>query len=176
MNNGLFNEFNPVSAKQWKQKIQFELKGEDYNETLIWKSNEDISVKPFYHSEDFKELPEASNTTATQFNICQSIFVADVQKSNKKAINAIKNGIESIQFIIPSESVSINELLENIDLNNIPVYFNLQFLSESFIKQLNAINTNAGFYILTDIIGNLARNGNCFKNLNSDFDILKNVV
>lgn len=175
MNNGLFNEFNPVSSKQWKQKIQFELKGEDYNETLIWKSNEDISVKPFYHSEDFKELPEVSKTTATQFNICQSIFVADVQKSNKKAINAIKNGAESIQFIIPSESISINDLLENINLDSIPIYFEFQFLSESFIKQLATIKKNAAIYIQTDIIGNLARNGNWFKNLNSDFEILKNV-
>lgn len=176
MNNGLFNEFNPVSAKQWKQKIQFELKGEDYNETLIWKSNEDISVKPFYHSEDFKELPEASNTTATQFNICQSIFVADVQKSNKKAINAIKHGAESIHFIIPSESVSINELIENINLDNIPLYFELHFLSESFVKKLAAVKSNAGFHIQTDIIGNLTRSGNWFKNLNTDFEILKNVI
>jgi hypothetical protein len=28
-------------------KIQFELKGADYNETLIWNSPEDIKVKPF---------------------------------------------------------------------------------------------------------------------------------
>jgi methylmalonyl-CoA mutase len=27
-------------------KIQFELKGADYNETLIWNSPEDIKVKP----------------------------------------------------------------------------------------------------------------------------------
>lgn len=175
MTNGLFNEFYPVSSKQWKQKIQFELKGEDYNDTLIWKSNEDISVKPFYNFEDFKEFPEASNTKVTQFNICQSIFVADVKKSNKKAINAINKGAESIQFIIPSESISINALLENINLDNIPIYFELQFLSESFIKQIANIKKNAAIYIQTDIIGNLARNGNWFKNLNSDFEIFKNV-
>ena len=175
MNNGLFNEFNPVSAKKWKQKIQFELKGADYNETLIWKSNEDISVKPFYNSEDFKDSSKALKTTGTQFNICQSIFVADVKKSNKKAINAIKNGAESIQFTIPSESVSINELLENINLDSIPIYFELQFLSESFIKQIAAVKSNAGIYIQNDIIGNLARSGNWFYNLNADFDILKNV-
>jgi methylmalonyl-CoA mutase len=30
----LFDDFNPIS-KQWKQKIQFELKGADYNETVV---------------------------------------------------------------------------------------------------------------------------------------------
>ncbi|MBC7439943.1 MAG: hypothetical protein H7250_08175, partial [Flavobacterium sp.] len=38
-----------ISSKQWKQQIQFELKGADYNEVLIWNSPEDIKVKPFYH-------------------------------------------------------------------------------------------------------------------------------
>ena len=51
MANNLFNEFEPVSTKQWKQQIQFELKGADYNETLIWNSPEDIKVKPFYHND-----------------------------------------------------------------------------------------------------------------------------
>jgi len=30
-------EFPPVSAAAWKQKIQFDLKGADYNETLLTK-------------------------------------------------------------------------------------------------------------------------------------------
>lgn len=56
-NTGLFNEFPEVSAKQWKQKIQMDLKGADYNETLVWESLESINVKPFYHQEDLKNIP-----------------------------------------------------------------------------------------------------------------------
>ena len=56
MSKSLFNLFEEVSAKAWKQKIQSDLKGADYNETLIWKSLEGIDVKPFYHSEDFKNF------------------------------------------------------------------------------------------------------------------------
>ena len=47
MSKSLFNLFEEVSAKAWKQKIQSDLKGADYNETLIWKSLEGIDVKPF---------------------------------------------------------------------------------------------------------------------------------
>jgi methylmalonyl-CoA mutase len=44
----LFDDFNPVSSKLWKQKIQFELDGADYNKTVIWNTPEDILIKPFY--------------------------------------------------------------------------------------------------------------------------------
>ena len=123
MSKTLFNEFNSVSSKQWKQKIQFDLKGADYNESLIWKTNEDIDVKPFYHADEFKEFPKTSNTKATQWNICQSIFVADVKKSNAKAINSIERGAESIKFIIPSETFSIESLIECIELTSTSHYF-----------------------------------------------------
>lgn len=176
MNKSLFKDFDSVSAKQWKQKIQFDLKGADYNDTLIWKSNEDISVKPFYHADDFKELPEISNTKATQWKICQTIFVADVKKSNLKAIDAIEKGAESLKFIIPSEEVSINNLLENINFENIPLYFELHFLSAAFIENINVISEKAEIHIQTDIIGNLARSGNWFENLNSDFKTFSNIV
>ena len=56
MSNKLFEDFDSVSAKQWKQKIQFDLKGANYNDTLIWKTNEGINVKPFYHADDFESL------------------------------------------------------------------------------------------------------------------------
>ncbi|MFG6686456.1 methylmalonyl-CoA mutase subunit beta [Mariniflexile sp. HNIBRBA6329] len=182
MSNGLFNEFDGVSAKQWKQKIQFDLNGADYNETLIWKSNEDISVKPFYNAEDFKELPEVSNTKATQWNICQTIFVANVEKSNKKALKSIERGAESIKFIIPNPDIPVSDLLKNLD--NIPVFFELQFLSEEFINKLNEsylkrnrkVASENEISIQTDIIGNLARTGNWFKNLNDDFSKFKSIV
>lgn len=176
MNKKLFNEFDSVSSKQWKQKIQFDLKGADYNDTLIWNTNEDIAVKPFYHGDDFKELPEVSNTKATQWKICQSIFVADVKKSNLKALDAIERGAESIQFILPSEDISIENLLENIDLNEIPLHFELLFLSEPYIKKLSRIQTKAGIYIYSDIIGNLAKTGNWFDNLNADFNKLESII
>ena len=62
MKNKFFNEFSDVSSKEWKQKIQADLKGADYNETLIWKTNEGIDVKPFYHADEFSSLPNISSS------------------------------------------------------------------------------------------------------------------
>ena len=47
MSTFLFDEFKPVSSSAWKQKIQVDLNGEDYNDSLLWKTNEGITVKPF---------------------------------------------------------------------------------------------------------------------------------
>ena len=54
MSENLFNEFEPVSSKQWKQQIQYELKGADYNESVVWESPEGIKVRPFYHVDEAK--------------------------------------------------------------------------------------------------------------------------
>lgn len=168
MTNKLFSEFNAVSSKQWKQKIQFNLKGNDYNNTLVWQTNEGISVKPFYHAEDFDDLPEVSNTKATQWQIGQSIFVAQVDKSNTKAIEAIRNGAESLLFIIPNQDISVKELLKNINLEETSIHFEPQFLSDDFIKQLPR-PSKAKITTHTDIIGHLAKTGHWYSTLKTDF-------
>ncbi|WP_111309020.1 methylmalonyl-CoA mutase subunit beta [Confluentibacter sediminis] len=176
MSNQLFNEFTPITSKQWKQNIQFDLKGADYNKTLIWKTNEDISVKPFYHSDDFTELPEVSNTKATQWHICETIYVVDVNKSNLKALKFIKKGADSIKFIIPADTISVEALLKNIDTSTTSIHLELQFLYEDFTNKIDAIHTKAGIHIHTDIIGNLTRNGNWFTNLKDDFSRFENII
>jgi methylmalonyl-CoA mutase len=176
MSKPLFSDFPKINSKQWKQLIQFDLKGADYNETLIWKTSEGIDVKPFYHADEFKDFPLIPKTKATQWIICQSIFVANVQKSNHIALDALKRGAESIKFILPSKDISIEALLKGIDLASISIYFEFQFLDSEFVKHSSNIPAKAGVYINTDIIGNLARTGNWYKNLNDDHNHFETIV
>lgn len=159
----LFDDFNPISSKQWKQRIQFELDGADYNETLIWNSPEDIKVKPFYHKDEF-EGTFSLNTKATEFKICQNIFVHDLEKSILRAIDSINRGAESIRFTIEDENTDVKKLLEKLPLEKVTVYFNLTFLSVDFVKKIEAIakNTNAKIFCNLDPIGRLAKDGNWF--------------
>lgn len=159
----LFDDFAPVSSKQWKQQIQFELKGADYNESLIWNSPEDIKVKPFYHKDEFSNSFH-TNTKATNFKICQNIFVHDLEKSNFRAINCINRGAESIRFSIEDEKIEIAKLLQNIDLEKITIYFNFNFLSIELVKKIEVIakEKNAKIYCNLDPIGQLAQEGNWF--------------
>jgi methylmalonyl-CoA mutase len=177
MAKNLFDDFSPVSAKLWKQKIQFELKGADYNETLIWNSPEDIKVKPFYDKEDLAKKNPVS-TKASQFKICQNIFVFDVEKSIEKALDSIKRGAESLRFTIEDDTVDIVKLLEKLPLDRIAVYFHFNFISNDFVRKIDAIakEKKGMIYCNFDPIGQLAKDGNWFAtNEKNNFDILNTV-
>jgi methylmalonyl-CoA mutase len=168
----------PVSSKQWKQQIQFELKGADYKETLIWDSPEDIQVKPFYHKDEFAGTSNII-TKATEFLICQNIFVHDLEKSNRRAIDNINRGAESIRFTIEDEKTEVAKLLQNIDLEKITIYFNLSFLSTDFVKKIDAFATEkkAKIYCNLDPIGQLAKEGNWFTTKEkTNFDSLNELL
>ncbi|MFV8342369.1 methylmalonyl-CoA mutase subunit beta [Flavobacterium sp. XS2P39] len=159
----LFDDFNPVSSKQWKQKIQFELNGADYNETLVWNSPEDIQVKPFYHKDEFTKAYPVS-TKASRFKICQNIFIYDFEKSIERALDSLKRGADSLRFTIEDETIDITRLLEKLPLENTPVYFHLSFISIDFVKRINAFakKNNATIFCNMDPIGQLAKDGNWF--------------
>jgi methylmalonyl-CoA mutase len=170
----ILNDFNPVSSKQWKQKIQFELNGSDYNQTLIWNSPEDIQVKPFYHKDEFAGSFNV-NSKATQFQICQNIFVHNLEKSNHRAIDSINRGAESLRFTIEDEKIELSKLLQNIDLEKITIYFNLSFLSFYFTKKIEALakGKKTKIYCNLDPIGQLAKEGNWFTTKEkTNFDTL----
>jgi len=159
----LFDDFNTISSKQWKQRIQFELNGADYNETLVWNSPEDIQVKPFYHKDEFAGAAPI-DTKASEFKICQNIFVHDLEKSILRATDSISRGAESIRFTIEDENTDVAKLLENLPLEKGAIYFNLSFLSIDFVKKIEAIakQKKTKIYCNLDPIGQLAKDGNWF--------------
>ena len=173
MSNYLFDEFEKISAKQWKQKIQVDLKGADYNETLLSTTNDGITIKPFYTKED------RTNTTIKlpnkSYAICESIFIDDEIVANKLAVDALQRGANAIEFKAES-SFNIEIILANIDISKNTIYFKLSFLDDSFINQIHKLCNSENVFYNVDIIGNLASTGNWFYNLNKDHDLLKNIV
>lgn len=172
MNKSLFEEFEPVSAKKWKQNIQVDLKGADYNETLVWQSDEGIDVKPFYHADNFEKLPENLGTKISKFKICQTVFVDDPIVANNIAVDAISRGAEAIRFVIPSETISVKNLISNINPEQTKLYFELQFLNPEYVFNIPVEHT----FVLTDIIGKLSKTGNWFTNLKSDHQEFESIV
>ena len=176
MTKSLFNGFEDVSSKQWKQKIQFDLKGADYNEALIYKSLEGIDIKPFYNQEDIINIKnEVSHPSIWKNSV--KITVDQASNSNLKALKEIKRGAESIHFIIYNEQIEPNELLLNIP-SGVSVYLETNFLSSAYIQKLNehAKQTDLNIYVLTDIIGNLAKTGNWYDTLTTDHTQLDTIV
>jgi len=176
MDQKLFNDFEPVASKQWKNLIQYDLKGADYNETLLWETAESLKIKPFYHNdEDYTLLnPNTKNTT---FKITQDIFVHDLQKSIYRANNAIQRGAESLKFIIPNDTVDTIALLTAIENQTISIYIAFEFLNESYIQTIDnwAVNTKLNIYFLIDVIGYTAEEGNWYTNQKQDIATFKNL-
>ncbi|MFD2565568.1 methylmalonyl-CoA mutase subunit beta [Aquimarina rubra] len=176
MTKTLFEGFDKVSAKEWKQKIQFDLKGADYNEALIYKSFEGIDIKPFYNEEDIVDLKENISHPSSWKNSIK-IEVEDAVSGNAKALDAIKKGAESIYFTITKENIDPSVLLSNIP-NETTLYVETLFLSPDYISKLNllAVGSNLSIHLLTDIVGNLAKTGNWFKNLKDDHVAIENII
>lgn len=174
MTNRLFDMFPDVTASQWKQQIQVDLKGADYNQTLIWKTLEGIDVKPFYHPDD--ALSTNSITLPTQpWRICQHIYAKTAKSANKKAVDAINRGAESILFSIDNPTVSITELLENINPNEVTIIANFKFLADDYIKNI-PIEILKDLIVVNDVIHHLSVSGNWYNNLKTDLDAFTNII
>lgn len=52
----LFSEFDSITAAAWKETAIKDLKGADFEKKLVWKTDEGISVQPFYTAEDLHSV------------------------------------------------------------------------------------------------------------------------
>lgn len=158
--------FNDISSKQWKQKIQFELNGKDY-QTLIWEGIDGVKIKPFYHfDEDDKKTPIfQSNRT---FSIGHKIFVTHIEKTLKQIEKYLKKGVESFSFFIPNDTIDILEIVQYTQSKNIPIFLEFGFINTAYFQRVNHIKTiNTTLFI--DPIHQLTQSGNWFKNKDADF-------
>jgi len=172
MSDFLFKDFPPISPKAWKQKIQVDLEGANYNKNLLWVTEENITVKPFYTKED---RTHQQINLPKEYNICSSIFIDNENVANKLALVAIKNGMDSIEFIANKE-FNIQQTLRDINFKTTNVYFNLQFLNIEFVNKISSFIDSKNLFFNIDIIGNLAKTGNWFYNLNKDHSVFSEII
>lgn len=172
MSSFLFDEFLPVTAAAWKQKIQADLKGADYNETLLWKTNEGITVKPFYTKED--RINHITPLSEKGFEVCQKVFIDNEKTANFLAKDALQRGATAIHFKA-TKKFDYQKALQNIDVKLVTFYFQFTFLDADFQIELFNFCNSKNTYFQNDIIGNLAENGNWYFNKNEDHKRIKNI-
>jgi len=133
----LFNEFPPVSTTEWQAKIEADLKGKDFEKTLVWRTNEGFNVRPFYRGEDLEKvnylntLPgqfpfvRGNKTNGNEWYIRQDIQVTTPEEANKKALEVLQKGINSLGFVFKGcTEVTVSDLevlLKEISLDAIEV-------------------------------------------------------
>ena len=168
MNSIVSKYFPSVSAKQWKQKIQYLLEGKNY-QTIVHNSIDGISTLPFYTKEDKpkKDYTERNSTPKSTY-YC---IVSSVEKNNLEALNAIENGINTIYFALFDSKINLELLLKNIDVE---IIIQCYFLDSEFGKQ--AIITTKNCIVLHDCLGKVSKTGNWYQSAKEDFYVLNNCV
>lgn len=171
-NDSLFDGFPKISPEEWKQKINTDLKGADYKETLIWHSPEGIAVQPFYHSDG--STSHKIRKKKSGWSVGQRIEVSTPEEANANALDAIKKGAESLWFKLSSNKVRFDTLLKNIDFSKTSIHLDFQFLSDENAKSIVDYKNSSkeSIHIDIDVVGHLARNGNWFSDQKSDFENL----
>jgi len=183
----LFQQFPPVSTQEWMEKIGSDLKGADFNQKLIWKTNEGFDVKPFYREEDIQNLPFISALSGNRWLIRQNIDVRDFGAANKKALDILMKGVDSLGFII-NDPESINQ--KNIETLLNGVYFEgaeINFLPNGRARELISIlieklkKNNPDLSVLrgsveTDPLGRLMLNGNICIPVEAGLEYLASLV
>ena len=134
----LFSEFQAPTTQEWLDKIEVDLKGADFQKRLVWRTNEGFNVQPFYRREDLKDL-KAVDSLPGEFPfvrgnkkdnnlwfVRQDIIVEDAAEANKKALDVLNKGIDSLGFKIDGKNVNkdfVATLLNGI----MPQYVELNF-------------------------------------------------
>ncbi len=195
----LFEQFPPVSTKEWMDKIMADLKGADFNEKLVWKTAEGFDVNPFYRMADLENL-KYINTLPGEFpfirgtkihdnnwRVRQNIEVSDYAVANMKARNLLTKGVDSIGFII-TEPESVNEqnfrlLLSEILIEAIEINFFCNGKAKEILDLILLISEERGLdlqkihgAIEADPLGRLMVNGKLCVTIEQGLDYLASLT
>jgi len=195
----LFDQFPPVTTKEWLDKINVDLKGADFNKKLVWRTNEGFDVKPFYRMEDTDQLPyldtlpgefpylRGTKTENSDWLVRQNIEITRYSEANRKALTILMKGIDSIGFII-TDPESVNEtnfnlLLERIFLGGIEMNFlsngkakEIVDLLIKYVEKSNSVPSKIRGCIEVDPLSRLMLNGTLCIAPEDGFDYLAIVV
>ena len=132
----LFKDFPEISSEAWMKKIESDLKGADFEKKLVWKTDEEIPVQPFYRSEDLADLKYLDHAGSLKpvssapngWVICQDIFPEkDPAEACSRVKLALKGGAQAIRIQLgkahnPGKGM-LEQLLEGVPLGETEILF-----------------------------------------------------
>ncbi|WP_194972491.1 methylmalonyl-CoA mutase family protein [Aquiflexum lacus] len=124
MKDNLFEEFPNISKKEWMQQVIKDLKGKDFEDTLVTKTADGLKIAPFYTAEDNKEgepyLAETivPNPSIPGFSPRHWVNVFEVEEGDGKAVNkeillALQNGADALLLSLSGDE-NLDELLDEV--------------------------------------------------------------
>jgi methylmalonyl-CoA mutase len=127
-----FDEFTESTKKNWEAQVAKDLKGKNFEDTLVWKTPEGIPVQPYYSEEDLATL---SLNAIQQAQAAKKLIkwqnrpiakFSQEKATNSLVLDILQNGADSILIDFGDADISridFARLLDKIKLSETPVYF-----------------------------------------------------
>ena len=115
----LFTEFTAPTTQEWLDKIEVDLKGADFQKRLANLKTPDALPGEF-------PFVRGNKKDSNVWYVRQNIVVDDPKEANKKALDILNKGIDSLGFKIPGDQVSketVEALLDGILCDIVEVNF-----------------------------------------------------
>ena len=148
----LFADFTAPTRQEWRDKIEVDLKGADYEKKMVWRTNEGFSMQPFYRKEDVDQLAtvnalpgefpyvRGNKKDNNQWFVRQNIELGSVadgasvdedpialaKAANAKALDILNKGVNSLGFRVPGNQCTkeyIAVLLDGICAESVELNF-----------------------------------------------------
>jgi len=132
----LFTDFPEITTTAWEEKIKADLKGTGSRKKLKWKTDEGITIKPYYRKEDLDSLNYLENvgklkgagSAPNGWTICQDLFPEnDLNEANNRIKTALRGGAQAIRIQLrnaPSPNIEmLGTLLEGVSLDETELLF-----------------------------------------------------
>lgn len=195
----LFEQFPPVSAEEWLERITVDLKGADFNKRLVWKTRDGLSVMPFYRQEERDKLRyhdllpgdfpyiRGVNISDNNWLIRQDITVTDYKAANAGAHDLLMRGVNSPGFIIADPQTISDENVsllldgirpDSVELNFLSVGRAKELLAavRAYLRSTGADKGDINIVISADPLGRLAANGTLCVSVEEGLDYLAGLV
>lgn len=133
----MFENFNKSSKEEWVAVLAKELKGADFDSSLIKKDElEELTYPSFFHQDDFQLMNEIPGkfpykrgfySELNDWSIVSFIQVSDEKSANEKALSDLMKGNTALSFtFLSTTTIDFTVLLKGIECQYIKVYFELQ--------------------------------------------------
>jgi len=165
----LLADFPAISTEEWMAKINADLKGADFQKKLVWKTPEGFDVLPFYREENVENLQTLNSAPAkfpfvrgTKDNndwlVRQDIDVESPIEANKKALDVLNKGVNSLGFYIKKEDLSakfIEQLLSGIQAETVELNFTICVSAAKELTKILVDYFQTNKYQLADLQGSI---------------------